>query len=187
MSITEPHQLITPRTKLVPLKDSKVITQLLDHQSIRNSVFISTHKERLRITEWNSESIKQLVTLWSKASQFCGVYAIQATKNIGIVSVLPSGNENAGILLDVLIHPDFCGAGFATECAKAAVMEIFSKSPYQRVSSIATNSNFKWIRVLEKLGFSFHDNCLVQDEICQIYSITAPDFFELWIPEEESV
>jgi RimJ/RimL family protein N-acetyltransferase len=194
----DPSYVYTPRTILHPLEDSKMISQLLDHQSIRNSIFIKTHQERLQINDWSKKTVKELVGAWINAPKHCGVFAIQTNlstatyppknkRGIGIVSILPSGNESTGILLDVLIHPDFVGMGFATECAKAILKDLFSKSSYQRVSSIADHLNSKWIRVLEKLGLRFYGHCRVGDLQCQIFSITRQEFFDLWIPEEEFV
>jgi RimJ/RimL family protein N-acetyltransferase len=198
MLLKDANYVYTPRTILCPLQDSKMISQLLDHQSIRSSIFIKTHKERLQINDWSKETIKDLVNAWINAPKYCGVFAIQTNlstttyppknkRGIGIVSILPSGNDSTGILLDVLIHPDFVGMGFATECAKAVLKDLFSKSPYQRVSSIADRLNTKWIRVLEKLGLRFDGHCRVGDLQCQIFSITKQEFFDLWIPEEEFV
>jgi RimJ/RimL family protein N-acetyltransferase len=194
MSVKEPHQFSTPRTILFPLDDIKIIAQLLDHDSIRNSIFIKTYQIRLKINEWTKDEIKKLVSTWKKAPTNCGVYAIQTNlqyplktkKSIGVVSILPSGNDNTGILLDVLIHPDFGGLGFATECAKVVLKDIFMKSKFQRVSSILRHGNTKWNRVLEKLGFSFHNHCMFGEQNCHIYSITRQQFFERWmIPEED--
>ena len=72
----------------------------------------------------------------------------------GLVSVsFTEGNHWVDGSLGIMMMPESCGKGIATQAVKLMVDEVFSKTPIERISSVVYEPNIASARVLEKNGF----------------------------------
>ena len=102
------------------------------------------------------EAINWIMFMVDKEFEGGGMYrAVMVDGFIkGLVSVaFTEGNHWVDGSLGIMMMPEACGKGVATQAVKLMVDEVFSKIPLERLSSVVYEPNIASIRVLEKNGF----------------------------------
>ena len=102
------------------------------------------------------EAINWIMFMVDKEFEGGGMYRAVMVDGIvkGLVSVaFTEGNHWVDGSLGIMMMPETCGKGVATQAVKLMVDEVFSKIPLERLSSVVYEPNIASIRVLEKNGF----------------------------------
>lgn len=102
------------------------------------------------------EAINWIMFMVDKEFEGGGMYRAVMVDGIvkGLVSVaFTEGNHRVDGSLGIMMMPETCGKGVATQAVKLMVDEVFSKIPLERLSSVVYEPNIASIRVLEKNGF----------------------------------
>ncbi|MGV8856398.1 MAG: GNAT family N-acetyltransferase [Devosia sp.] len=90
------------------------------------------------------------------------------------------GEVGAGRLPEFgfIIHPAYWGRGFATEAARAAIVQIFAATDASELKADADPRNAASLRVLDRLGFvetgRAENTFLLGDEWCDSIYLTLP-------------
>lgn len=102
------------------------------------------------------EAANWIMSMVDREFDYEGMYrAILVDGTIkGLVSVtFTNGNHWVDGSLGIMMMPDACGKGLATQAVKLMVDEVFLKIPLERISAVVYEPNIASIRVLEKNGF----------------------------------
>lgn len=102
------------------------------------------------------EAVNWIMFMVDKEFEGGGMYRAVMVDGIvkGLVSVaFTEGNHWVDGSLGIMMMPEACGKGVATQAVKLMVDEVFSKIPLERLSSVVYEPNIASIRVLEKNGF----------------------------------
>ena len=79
------------------------------------------------------------------------------------------GLENVDIGFALL--PGYEGKGYGYESAKAVLEYAFDELDFQRIVAITEQNNLKSIRLLEKIGLSFKDKIIFNEEEVMLFSL----------------
>jgi RimJ/RimL family protein N-acetyltransferase len=88
------------------------------------------------------------------------VFARDADQFVGFVGFLRSEGETPNLIYG--IHPDFWGAGYATEAASAVLSYALKELALPKVKADVDEPNLASVRVLEKLGMKRVNRAVVE-------------------------
>ena len=102
------------------------------------------------------EAINWIMCMVDKEFDYEGMYRAILVDGVikGLVSVsFHKGNHWVDGSLGIMLMPEACGKGVATQAVKLMVEEVFEKIPIERISAVVYEPNVASIRVMEKNGF----------------------------------
>jgi RimJ/RimL family protein N-acetyltransferase len=101
----------------------------------------------------------------------CHVFRLKENKEpIGIITLIKRDNYNSPDIGFALL-PHYEKKGFTYEAAKKYLDVLIKEAAYEEIIGITLNSNFKSIKLLEKLGLRFKEKRIDNNEELSIYSI----------------
>lgn len=102
------------------------------------------------------EAINWIMFMVDKEFDYEGMYRAILVDGaiVGLVSVnFHRGNHWVDGSLGIMLVPEVCGKGVATQAVKLMVDEVFAKIPIERISAVVYEPNIASRRVMEKNGF----------------------------------
>lgn len=143
------HELETSRLRLQPgrIEDIERTHALWTNNHVRHFLFddrVITLDEARSFVESSISNFEQYgYGLWL-------VFLRNTDELVGFVGFLASAAAAPNLVYG--IHPEFCGAGYATEAASAVLCYAFDILALPRVRADVDEPNVESVRVLEKLG-----------------------------------
>ena len=143
------HDLETSRLRLQPcrLEDIESVHALWTNGHVRRFLFddrIISHEEARSFVEASLANFEEYgFGLWL-------VFTLSSQHPIGFVGLLRTGDEAPELIYG--IHPDHCGAGYATEAAGDVLRYSYESLGLSQVKADVDEPNLASVRVLEKLG-----------------------------------
>ena len=99
------------------------------------------------------------------------VFRLKTTnKPAGIISFIKRVNHNLPDIGFALL-PEYEGLGLAYEAAKKYLDELIKNALYKEIIGITLSANIKSINLLKKLGLTFKEKIMENNEELSIYSI----------------
>ena len=132
----------------IPLSDADQLADILRNDTVKQTYMVPDLTEDAALT-----LAKKIALLSADSSRYIrGIYLDGAL--IGQLNDVST--ENGSIELGWFIHPDYHNKGIATEAAKAAIDDLFTKG-YDQVVAGAFSENLASMRVMQKAGMQLQE------------------------------
>jgi RimJ/RimL family protein N-acetyltransferase len=156
------QELETSRLRLRPcrIEDLERIHVLWTNNRVRRFLFddrIITRDEARSFVESSISNFEQHgYGIWL-------VFQRDSNELAGFVGFLASAAEAPNLIYG--IHPDFCGAGYATEAASTVLSYALENLELPKVRADVDEPNVESVRVLEKLGMKRTNRAIVKGRL----------------------